>query len=92
MRVSAIKKLESAINLKGLSLNTLSEEESYFTGIERHVLRNGHYLINNDQDSCFLDIDHDVDSNGVCVDLNRDYLKDIHADPIPSYPQQEPSF
>ena len=78
VRVSAIKKLESAIKLKGLALKyVVRGRESYFTGEERHVLQDGHYLITNEQNSCYVNIDHDIESNGVCVDLNRDYLKDI---------------
>ncbi len=78
VRVSAIKKLESPINLKGLALKyVVKGAETYHTGGESHVLYDNHYLITNEQNSCIVNIDHYIESNGVCVDLNREYLRDV---------------
>jgi AraC family transcriptional regulator len=55
----------------------LNGVETYRTGKESHTLHDNHYLLTNEQNLCEVKIDHVVQSIGVCVDLDRNYLKDI---------------
>ncbi len=77
IRVSSFQKLDSPILLKGLALKYVaSGSETYFTGKERHSLADNQYVLTNEIQPCHVVIDHHISSKGVCIDLDRAYLRD----------------
>jgi len=78
IRMSYIKKLESDINIKGIALKyVLQGKESYRVGEEKIELGSQQYLITNEYQPCFVKIDRQEESKGICIDIRRAFVKDI---------------
>lgn len=78
LRMSKISKLESNIHVSKLSMKYVANgKEIYKLNGKEYELSNNHYVLTNHFSECFVSINEKEVSQGICIDLDENYLSSI---------------